>query len=172
MKLLRKKKLLEREHEKKESTIEHLNTVLTQIEQTDCSSLVINAYSSGVQAHKELLRKNGLTPDAVEDMIDEVHEMLDTQHELDEALSRPVAIDTTDMTELETELEELLKQPIPPTPATSLPINKEIISTPVTDEVIKPPERDPFADLELRLQKLGVQESTPNKVAEIASSNH
>jgi len=40
MKLLRKKKLLEREHDKKESTIEHLNTVLTQIEQTDCSSLV------------------------------------------------------------------------------------------------------------------------------------
>jgi len=36
---------------------------------------VINAYSSGVQAHKELLRKNGLTPDAVEDMIDEVHEV-------------------------------------------------------------------------------------------------
>ena len=93
MKLLRKKKLLERENEKKEGTIEHLNTVLTQIEQTDCSSLVkisfpwnnvilsslliqiINAYSSGVQAHKELLRKNGLTPDAVEDMIDEVHEV-------------------------------------------------------------------------------------------------
>ena len=40
MKLLRKKKLLEREHEKKEGTIEHLNSVLTQIEQTDCSSLV------------------------------------------------------------------------------------------------------------------------------------
>lgn len=40
MKLLRKKKLLERENEKKEGTIEHLNTVLTQIEQTDCSSLV------------------------------------------------------------------------------------------------------------------------------------
>jgi hypothetical protein len=36
---------------------------------------VINAYSSGVQAHKELLRKNGLTPDAVEDMIDEVHDV-------------------------------------------------------------------------------------------------
>jgi hypothetical protein len=101
---------------------------LTQIEQTDCSSLVINAYSSGVQAHKELLRKNGLTPDAVDDMIDEVHEMLDTQNELDEALSRPVTNDTTDMTELENELEELLNQPIPPTPIPSLPINKEIIN--------------------------------------------
>ena len=42
MKLLRKKKLLEREHDKKESTVEHLNSVLTQIEQTDCSSLVRN----------------------------------------------------------------------------------------------------------------------------------
>jgi hypothetical protein len=84
--------------------------------------------------------------------------MLDTQNELDEALSRPISNDTTDMTELESELEELLNQPIPPTPATSLPINKEIISTPRTDEVIKPPEKDPFADLELRLQKLGVQE--------------
>jgi hypothetical protein len=82
--------------------------------------------------------------------------MLDTQNELDEALSRPISNDTTDMTELESELEELLNQPIPPTP--SLPINKEIISTPVTDEVIKPPEQDPFADLELRLQKLGVKE--------------
>ncbi len=84
--------------------------------------------------------------------------MLDTQNELDEALSRPVTNDTTDMTELENELEELLNQPIPPTPIPSLPINKEIINTTITDEVIKPPEQDPFADLELRLQKLGVQE--------------
>ena len=75
MKLLRKKKMLERELEKKEGTIDHLTHVLTQIEQTDCSSLVINAYSSGVQAHKELLKKNGLTPDAVEDMLDEVHDV-------------------------------------------------------------------------------------------------
>ena len=45
MKLLRKKKLLEREHEKKEGTIDHLNTVLTQIEQTDCSSLVKSSTS-------------------------------------------------------------------------------------------------------------------------------
>jgi ribosomal protein S20 len=45
MKLLRKKKLLEREHDKKESTIEHLNSVLTQIEQTDCSSLVEKSLS-------------------------------------------------------------------------------------------------------------------------------
>lgn len=43
--------------------------------QSSVLSQVINAYSSGVQAHKELLRKNGLTPDAVEDMIDEVHEV-------------------------------------------------------------------------------------------------
>jgi hypothetical protein len=84
--------------------------------------------------------------------------MLDTQNELDEAISRPITNDTTDMSELETELEELINQPIPPTPATSLPINREIISTPISDEVIKPPEQDPFADLELRLQKLGVQE--------------
>ena len=41
--------------------------------------MVINAYSSGVQAHKELLRKNGLTPDAVEDMIDKVHEVRSTK---------------------------------------------------------------------------------------------
>ena len=40
MKLLRKKKFVERELTKKEGTIEHLNSVLTQIEQTDCSSLV------------------------------------------------------------------------------------------------------------------------------------
>ncbi|CAF3386222.1 unnamed protein product [Rotaria sp. Silwood1] len=98
--------------------------------------------------------------------------MLDTQNELDEALSRPIANDTTDMTELETELEELLNQPIPPTGITTVPSNKEIINTSVTDEAIKIPEQDPFADLELRLQKLGVQESTPNKVADIASSNH
>jgi hypothetical protein len=117
--------------------------------------------------------------------------MLDTQNELEEALSRPITNDTTDMTELETELEELLSQPIPPTPVVNLPIPQEVISTPVTNEVIKPPEQDPFADLELRLQKLGVKEckcffknnnsplqclpfllATSNKVPEIASSSH
>jgi len=82
--------------------------------------------------------------------------MLDTQNELDEALSRPITNDTTDMIELENELEELLNQP---TPAPSLPpIKNEIINLPNIEEVIKPPEQDPFADLELRLQKLGVQE--------------
>ena len=84
--------------------------------------------------------------------------MLDTQSEIEEALSRPITNDTTDMTELETELEDLINQPLPPTPATSLPIKPEIIDTPVTNEIIKPPEQDPFADLELRLQKLGVKE--------------
>ena len=82
--------------------------------------------------------------------------MLETQNELDEVISRPITTDVTDMRELENELEELLNQP---TPAPNVPlVNKEIITTPKTDEVIKPPEQDPFADLELRLQKLGVQD--------------
>lgn len=166
MKLLRKKKMLERELEKKEGTIDHLTHVLTQIEQTDCSSLVINAYSSGVQAHKELLKKNGLTPDAVEDMLDEVHDVLDTQREVDEALSRPIANDTTDVTELEDELEELLKQPTPA--VVPRPSPRETIATPVLPAA--EPDTDPFADLELRLQKLGVKEPSTKK-AEIASSN-
>lgn len=86
--------------------------------------------------------------------------MLDTQHELDEALSRPIANDTTDLTELEDELEELLKQPTPA--VVPRPIPEENISTPVlpTVEKVQPvePETDPFADLELRLQNLGVKE--------------
>ena len=82
--------------------------------------------------------------------------MLENQKELDEALSRPVGNETTDMTELEGELEELLKQPVLPTPipAAPIPAQKEVVS----EEYIKPPEQDPFADLELRLQKLGVKE--------------
>ena len=84
--------------------------------------------------------------------------MLEKQNEVDEAISRPITTDTTDMSELETELEDLLKQPAPATPATSLPRNPEIISTPIANEPIKPPEQDPFAELELRLQKLGVQD--------------
>ena len=84
--------------------------------------------------------------------------MLDTQNEVDEALSRPIVNETTDMTELEIELEELLRQPMPPTPATILPTNKTVVETPVAHETIKPPEQDPFADLELRLQRLGVRE--------------
>lgn len=116
--------------------------------------------------------------------------MLETQNEIEEAISRPITNDTTDMTELETELEDLLKQPMPATPATSLPKNPEIINTPVANEPIKPPEQDPFAELELRLQKLGVQDckiifsffqliilfsslylAKANKVPQIASSN-
>lgn len=106
--------------------------------------------------------------------------MLDTQGEIDDALSRTTSNDTVDMTELETELEELLKQPIPiPSP----PVEKELIPTRVPEV-----DDDPFADLELRLKKLGVRERksfwkystldlgnfrflAPNKVAEIAPSN-
>ncbi len=55
MKVLRKKKLLEREHEKKEATVEHLNSVLTQIEQTDCSSLVKKNKLKSCPAKRHLL---------------------------------------------------------------------------------------------------------------------
>ena len=85
--------------------------------------------------------------------------MLDTQNEVDEALGRPIANETTDMTELEIELEELLQQPMPPTPATLPPANKTVVETPIAHETVKPPEQDPFADLELRLQRLGVRDS-------------
>ena len=44
------------------------------------------------------------------------------------------------------------------TSTTNLPNNKEIINLPTVDETNKLPEQDPFADLELRLQKLVVQE--------------
>ncbi|CAF5047853.1 unnamed protein product [Rotaria magnacalcarata] len=99
--------------------------------------------------------------------------MLDTQNEIDDAITRPLVNDTTDMTELEIELEELLKQPIPPTPAvTTVSNTNDISNISIPNEAIKIPEEDPFADLELRLQKLGVKEPTPNKVADIASSSH
>ena len=87
--------------------------------------------------------------------------MLDTQAEIDEAISRPIGNDTTDIKELESELEELLIQPIPATPSITVPMpddrTKEIVMTP-KEVLVEPPEQDPFADLELRLQKLGVQE--------------
>jgi hypothetical protein len=81
--------------------------------------------------------------------------MLDNQHELDEALSRTITNDTTDTNELEDELEELLKQP---TSNECRPLDKHIDSKPIVNEVITTPEQDPFVDLELRLQKLVVQE--------------
>lgn len=77
--------------------------------------------------------------------------MLETQQELDDALSRPVTNDPTDLTELEDELEDLLKQPAP-TPIPQ-PKPEEKIRTPV-----QPAEPDPFAELEERLQRLGVRE--------------
>lgn len=80
-------------------------------------------------------------------MIIFVFKVLDTQTEIDEALSRPTLNDFSDNADLEKELEDLLKEPTEPT---KIPISMPESSVPT--------DADSFADIELRLQKLLVEE--------------
>ena len=85
--------------------------------------------------------------------------MLDTQNEIDDALSRPTSnTEMTDINELERELEDLLKEPAPVTPPNNRTFDKDVTSPVNLPDVAESFGQDSFSDLELRLQKLVVQE--------------
>jgi hypothetical protein len=108
MKSLKKRKQLEKSLEQKEGAISNIQAMIMNIQQADTNKLTYDVYSHGNQALKEA--NKGMSVDKIDDTIDELHDMMSTNAEIEDALNRSPAASkyVYDEDELNTELNELI----------------------------------------------------------------
>lgn len=116
---LRKKKLTEQRLEKREGTLNILQELLEKIQSAKTDKMIIDAYKAGSSALKGTLKENNLTPEAVDDTLSEVQEVMEMCNEINDTLaqgnkdldeSMNLDLDLEEST-LEAELDALMNPP-------------------------------------------------------------
>jgi hypothetical protein len=121
---LRQKKLHEKALETSQLQLNTLLQILDKIEETSTTEQVVAALKDGNLALKTLVEKSGLVPEKVEDVMDELHELLETERSVEEALAEPLEAEDDEALEKEfaaLEQEVALELQAAPSPPTELP---------------------------------------------------
>ncbi|XP_067936514.1 charged multivesicular body protein 7-like [Watersipora subatra] len=118
LRILRKKKTLEKSIDREEQHIHKLECILDEICLSSTSQLVVNAYGKGVAALKSLT--DACPIDHVNSTMDELSDMLAASADINEAISTPLPATDDDSELLEQELESLLTKEISSTKRKSL----------------------------------------------------
>ncbi|XP_070539870.1 charged multivesicular body protein 7-like [Ptychodera flava] len=112
--LLRQKRSIQRTMENKQIALENMETLLRRIQETETDKMIIDAYKAGSAALKQTLHINELTPDAIDDALGEVQDVMEDYQEVSDAMSHGnFSVDEIagiNKDELERELEELLAE--------------------------------------------------------------
>uniref|UniRef100_A0A914YC13 Charged multivesicular body protein 7 n=1 Tax=Panagrolaimus superbus TaxID=310955 RepID=A0A914YC13_9BILA len=135
--IILKKKLIEKEMEKKDGQYQQLLNMLTKISETRQTAEVLDAYRLGNQAFKDALGRQGLSVDTIDKTIDSIHETMDDFKEINEAISTGFvpAEQRINDAELEDELNEMLEADQIADRNNSVKINKNIINISSLPEV-------------------------------------
>ncbi|RCN45560.1 SNF7 family protein [Ancylostoma caninum] len=119
---------------------------------------VLDAYKAGTAAFKATLARHGLTPDKIDETMDEVANSIDDYREIEEAMGIPIVPKSYDEEELEKELDDLIskQQPVPAAPAVSP--RKQVVPSlpevPTNTLGYRELDDDETMNLEKRLQRL------------------
>lgn len=104
---LRKKHTLEKNMEKRASTLENTQTLLSRIHETVQDRQTIEAFKTGSKTLKTVLSDSGITLDSVDETVAEVQEVLELHDDIQTTLGN-TKLYNFDESELEKELEDLL----------------------------------------------------------------
>ncbi|RUS87801.1 hypothetical protein EGW08_004466 [Elysia chlorotica] len=124
---LRRKASLLKLVDTKSGSLTRLHEIMHKIEEASSNEMIVRACEAGVQAMKSLNLE--VTAERAESVMDEMHEAMGLQEEVNDILSTPIS--QTDEEELERSLEELLKeedqeQEVRGKDLPSMPSNQEI----------------------------------------------
>ncbi|XP_072177330.1 charged multivesicular body protein 7-like [Diadema setosum] len=114
---LRRKKLCQKRLENTETTLDTLQQLQDRLQSSESEKMIMDAFKTGAQALRKTLDDNGLTPEAMDETISDVQEVMEMCNELDDTLAQGnKAIDETvnfganvDVDDLDSELEALLR---------------------------------------------------------------
>jgi hypothetical protein len=89
LKYLKKKKQLEKSIEKKEATLTNIQTMIHNIQQTDTNKITFEVYNESASALKEA--NKGLDLNKIDDTIEQLQDVFDTNAEIEDALKSPIS---------------------------------------------------------------------------------
>jgi hypothetical protein len=135
--IILKKKLIEKELEKKDGQYQQLLNMLGRISETRQTAEVLDAYRLGNKAFKDALGRQGLSVDTIDKTIDSIHETMDDFKEINEAISTGFvpADQRIDDAELEDELNEMMEADKLADRNNSVKVNKNVINISSLPEV-------------------------------------
>ncbi|CAH1783193.1 unnamed protein product [Owenia fusiformis] len=106
---LRRKKQMENLMIKRENALQNVQSLIEKIREAESQKMILDAYEAGTTAFKHTTAKHNLSVERIDDVMDELQEMNDTQADITEAISRgPTDPNEVSVTELEEELAELI----------------------------------------------------------------
>ncbi|XP_019646224.1 PREDICTED: charged multivesicular body protein 7-like [Branchiostoma belcheri] len=135
---LRRKQHIQKIMEKREGSLETVHGLLRRIQDAESDKMVIDAYRAGVSAFKQTVDRTGLTPEAVDETMLDVQQVIETSNEISDSIAGGQAdlsgLDL-DMSGLEEELADLLAEETPSvtpgrTPSKNQPFIRGALSTP------------------------------------------
>ncbi|XP_066277017.1 charged multivesicular body protein 7-like isoform X1 [Branchiostoma lanceolatum] len=135
---LRRKQHIQKIMEKREGSLETVHGLLRRIQEAESDKMVIDAYRAGVSAFKQTVDKAGLTPEAVDETMLDVQQVIETSNEISDSIAGGQAdmsgLDL-DMSGLEEELAGLLAEETPSvapalTPSKNQPFIQGTLSKP------------------------------------------
>lgn len=127
---LSKKKTIKNSISNKTNALDNIEVMLDRLVESQTNKLIVDAFKVGTTAFK----KTGLTLDELDETMDDIHEVIEAQQDIQQALASPFRPYADDTAELEAELNNLLKQEDsdeadygePRVPATRLPAKPKI----------------------------------------------
>ncbi|EDV97624.1 GH14595 [Drosophila grimshawi] len=106
---LRKKRLLEKNHERRSIALHNIETLLSNVDEAQHSGVVLDAYKTGTKMLQKVLNNSGLKYDNVDEVLADVRETMDQHREIQDVMSNSTAdVATNDEEELEIELHKLM----------------------------------------------------------------
>ncbi|XP_030573106.1 charged multivesicular body protein 7 [Drosophila novamexicana] len=107
---LRKRRLLEKNHERRSLALHNIETLLSNVEEAQNNGVVLDAYKIGTKTLQKVLNDSGLKYDNVDEVLADVRETLDQHREIQDVMSSNTAevVTSHDEEELEIELCNLM----------------------------------------------------------------
>ncbi|GAA5805255.1 Snf7-domain-containing protein [Helicostylum pulchrum] len=136
---LKRKKNLQHILERRLKSVETMDNILLKIQTSKDDIQVVQAFNMGADALKDILGKDGLTIESVDEAMEKIQNVLQDQKEIEEAMRMDLG--EFDDQDIEQELAQLIQQespspasiPLPPSPpiepptaAATSPVNSEL----------------------------------------------
>lgn len=87
LKLLKKRKLVERSIDNRDGILSNIQTLMANIQQADTNQVTYDVFSRGVAALKEA--NKGLNQDKVNETMDDLQDIIEANVEIEETLAKP-----------------------------------------------------------------------------------
>ncbi|KAM7359419.1 charged multivesicular body protein 7 [Cochliomyia hominivorax] len=159
---LRKKHLLEKNHERRSLALHNIETLLSNVHEAKLNGVILDAYKFGSKALQNALDTANLKYDNVDEIVSDVRETMDAHKEIHDSLSNVNLEDSlvsqADEDELEQELREIMGETsFNKTPTKNIKENN--------NTSVSMPQKVEITDAELleMLNGLEIEENSPGK---------